>query len=319
MNIKILFVDDETNVLNALKRQFRKTYDVSLASSGAEGLKMLVEKGPFSVIISDMQMPEMNGVQFLQAAQKVSPDSVRLMLTGNADQQTAVDAVNHGSVFSFYTKPCTPEVLNVAIQKAIKQYQLITAERELLEGTLNGSVKLLMDMLSMVAPNVFTETRSIQEMTDTIINSLELTDSWNLKLASMLSNIAHVTLPPETLTRLYAHADLTAKERVMIKRLPEVAQNLVSNIPRLEGVANILLYQHKNFNGDGFPDDEVKGIDIPYESRVLKILLDIQSLKSNGYDTLQSIKYLVNDKANYDPQIFKIIAQSLIEKESEKS
>ena len=117
MKTKILFVDDEENVLNALKRQFRKTYDVSLASSGADALKMLTENGPFSVIISDMQMPEMNGVQFLQAAQKISPDSVRLMLTGNADQQTAMDAVNHGSVFSFYTKPCTPEVLQIPFRK----------------------------------------------------------------------------------------------------------------------------------------------------------------------------------------------------------
>ena len=116
MSEKILFVDDEENVLSALKRQFRKQYDVSTAVSGAEGLQKIVKEGPFAVIISDMQMPEMNGIQFLQVAQQMAPDSVRLMLTGNADQQTAVDAVNKGCVFSFYTKPCTPEVMSQAIE-----------------------------------------------------------------------------------------------------------------------------------------------------------------------------------------------------------
>ena len=176
---KILFVDDEENVLSALKRQFRKQYSVSTALGGASALQMLADQGPFAVIVSDMQMPEMNGIQLLQQARKLAPDSVRLMLTGNADQKTAMDAVNEGSVFNFLTKPCPPETMAGSIAAAVEQYRLITAERELLEGTLNGSVKLLMDMLSMLAPDSFGRTITVRDMASKMSAVIKLENTWD--------------------------------------------------------------------------------------------------------------------------------------------
>src|SRR6184192_4097590 len=108
----------------------------------------MAAQGPYVVVVADMQMPGMNGVQFLTKAEAFSPDTVRIMLTRNADQKTAADAVNQGHVFRFLNKPCSPEQLAVTLTAGLKQYKLITAERELLESTLNGSVKLLTDILS---------------------------------------------------------------------------------------------------------------------------------------------------------------------------
>lgn len=308
---KVLFVDDEANVLSALKRQFRKIYTVCTASSGAEGLKKLINEGPFAAIVSDMQMPEMNGIQFLQTAQKLAPDSVRLMLTGNADQQTAVDAVNKGCVFSFYTKPCSPELMTQALEKAVEQHRLITAERELLEGTLNGSVKLLMDMLSMIAPDVFGKTLAIQEMAKKLAAEVELEDSWHLEMAAMLSSIAYVTLPPETLVKIYSDTGLSPQEKLMISRLPEVGKNLIGNIPRLERVAEIVFYQNKSYNGDGFPADNRSAENIPYESRMLKLLYDLEKYKAQGDSVEQSLKNMVADKGSYDLTLLKAMIQML--------
>ncbi len=316
MSDKILFVDDEENVLSALKRQFRKQYSVSTATGGAAALQVIADDGPFAVIVSDMQMPEMNGVQFLQAAQKLSPESVRLMLTGNADQKTAVDAVNQGAVFSFYTKPCSQELMSNALQKAVEQYRLITAERELLEGTLNGSVKLLMDMLSMVAPEAFGKTVALQEMVGKISTTMQLKDTWHLKLAAMLSNIAYVTLPPETLARACANEPLTTQEQDMVARLPEVGKNLISNIPRLEQVAEIVLYQQKAFSGGGFPDDARAGEDLPQESRILKVLTDLESYKSQGLDYGHALKTMAAENGAYDPVVLKALAKTLASGES---
>ncbi len=307
-SVKILFVDDEENVLNALKRQFRKYCDVSIATSGAEGLKKLVNDGPFAVVISDMQMPEMNGIQFLQTAQKLSPDTVRLMLTGNADQQTAVDAVNQGCVFSFYSKPCALDVLQIAIDKAIKQYNLITAERELLEGTLNGSVKLLLDMLSMIAPEAFSKTISMQVNVKKLIHQMEMKDTWNMELATMLSNISCVTLPPETLSKTNANQALSPQEKIMVTRLPEVGKKLITNIPRLERVSEIILYQNKQFDGGGFPNDDRSGEDIPLESRVLKVTHDLEQYKLQGFSSEQALKRMSADKSYYDPAILIALA-----------
>jgi len=307
MNDKILFVDDEANVTSALKRHFRKQYAVSTAPGGAEALQIIADEGPFAVIVSDMQMPEMNGVQFLAAAQKLAPESVRLMLTGNADQQTAVDAVNQGSVFSFYTKPCPPEVMTQALEKAIQQHRLITAERELLEGTLNGSVKLLMDMLSMVAPDTFGKTVAIQEMIEKLTSSIELSETYNLKLAGMLSNIACVTLPPETLAKTWTNEILSPQEKLMMTRLPEVGKNLIANIPRLERVSEIIFYQHKLFNGSGFPDDDLSGEDIPQESRILKVLHDLEDYKSQGLEAVTALKRMAAEAGYYDPTVLKAV------------
>ena len=93
MSEKILCVDDDPRILQAFQRQLRKQFHIETAPGGAEGLEAIASSGPFAVIVSDMRMPGMDGIQFLSAVKERAPESVRIMLTGNADQQTAVDAV----------------------------------------------------------------------------------------------------------------------------------------------------------------------------------------------------------------------------------
>jgi DNA-binding NtrC family response regulator len=148
MSNKILCIDDDANVLTGIQRNLRKQFDIDTAVGALAALKLIEKECPYAVIVADMQMPGMNGVEFLNIARKKYPDTVRVMLTGNADQKTATDAVNRGHIFSFLNKPCPPEKLAEVLTDGIKQYRLITAERELLENTLNGSVKVLMEILS---------------------------------------------------------------------------------------------------------------------------------------------------------------------------
>ena len=152
---RILFVDDDANILAAYQRSLRKRFAVATALSAEQGVTLIDSEGPFAVIVADMQMPGTNGIQFLQKAQDKAPDSIRVMLTGNADQKTAIDAVNEGRVFSFLTKPCSPEALELALERALHQYRLVIAEKELLEKTLNGSIKVLTDILSMADSKSF--------------------------------------------------------------------------------------------------------------------------------------------------------------------
>jgi response regulator RpfG family c-di-GMP phosphodiesterase len=308
---KVLFVDDEDNVLSALSRQFRKHYEVSTALGGVRGLQLIASESPFAVIVSDMQMPKMDGVHFLQEARKLAPDSVRLMLTGNADQQTAMDAVNEGSVFSFLTKPCPPEVMVSSMKKAVEQYNLITAERELLEGTLNGSVKLLMDMLSMVAPESFGRAVAVREMACKLAKTMQLENTWDLELAAMLSSLACFTLPPETLAKMHAGEALGNDEQQMITRLPETGRNLIINIPRLERVAEIVLYHQKYFDGSGFPEKACTGEDIPHESRILKILCDLETLKAQDVPLAEALERMASQDGAYDPVILRTVSSLL--------
>ena len=126
MNDKILLVDDEPKVLAAIQRQLRKQFRFETALSGEEALKIIDEKGPFAVVVSDYKMPGMNGIDFLCKVKTVDPDTVRMMLTGSADMSTAIAAVNEGSIFQFHPKPCPAETLGQAIKSGIDKYRETT-------------------------------------------------------------------------------------------------------------------------------------------------------------------------------------------------
>src|SRR5690349_21597612 len=138
MTAKILFVDDDGSLLAGVQRALRNEFRIETAIGGEAGLDAIQRDGPYAVVVADMQMPGMSGLEFLKRLQTVSPDSVRLMLTGNTGQKTAADAVNDGRVFRFLTKPCPPTIMVPALEAALAQYRLVTAERDLLERTLNA-------------------------------------------------------------------------------------------------------------------------------------------------------------------------------------
>ncbi len=150
--LAVLCVDDEPHVLSGLALHLGRTYRVVTATSGEEGVAALTERGPFAVVLSDMRMPGMDGAQFLAHARELMPDATRMLLTGQADVDSAVAAINDGRIFRFLTKPCPPEDLRAAFAMAVEQYDLVMAERVLLNQTLLGSVKALTQVLSLTSP-----------------------------------------------------------------------------------------------------------------------------------------------------------------------
>jgi DNA-binding NtrC family response regulator len=119
---KVLFVDDDSNILDAYKRQLRKQFHIDTAQGSEHGLAAVNSSGPYAVIVSDLRMPGMDGIQFLSRVKEIVPDSVRMMLTGYADLQNAIKAINSGNIFRLLTKPCTPKELAEALVEACEQY-----------------------------------------------------------------------------------------------------------------------------------------------------------------------------------------------------
>jgi DNA-binding NtrC family response regulator len=135
---KILFVDDEPQVLEGFQRLFRGKFQIETAVSGADALAKLKRSGPYAVVVCDMRMPEMDGARLLAKIKLDFPESVRIMLTGNADQETAVRAVNEGSIFRFLTKPCDEDLFTGTLNAALIQYRLATHKEGLLEKARGG-------------------------------------------------------------------------------------------------------------------------------------------------------------------------------------
>ena len=160
---KILFVDDEPNVLSAIQRQLHLLFPVETAAGPIEGLAALQDGRDYSVVVADMGMPKMSGVEFLATARETAPDVVRVMLTGYVNQSTAAEAINRGNIFRFLNKPCSTEKLVQTLEAAVAHHNLITAERDLLESTLGGSLKVLSEILALAEPKVFGQAEALRD------------------------------------------------------------------------------------------------------------------------------------------------------------
>lgn len=303
MGKKILFVDDEPNVLQSIRRQLRKEFEVDTAEGGEEALQMLNGNGTYAIIVSDMRMPGMNGVEVLAQAKKDSPDTVRMMLTGNADQQTAVDAVNHGDIFRFLNKPCETEELATAIRNGLRQHELITAEKELLENTLHGSIKALADVLSLSNPEVFGKTTRFKNQVREIGIEMGLTDLWQHESAAMLSQIGCVTVAADLLQRRLGGHPLADEEMAEYAAHAAVGADIVAKIPRMEGVAEAIRYQEKCFDGSGYPKDNVSGEQIPLGARLLKVVIDFDAVEATGAPAADALARIKQRTEVYDPDI----------------
>jgi CheY-like chemotaxis protein len=255
MSNRVLFVDDEPNMLEGIRRTLRKQVEVVTAGSGADGLRLLSEEGPFALIISDMRMPLMNGAQFLAQARDQSPDTVRMILSGQSDLQATIAAVNEGHIYRFLNKPCSAEQLAKAVEDGLEQYRLVTVEKVLLGETLNGSIRMLIEILGMVRPAASSRAARLQQHVSDLTLKLKLVPRWQWSLAALVSQIGCVAFPPEILSKVEAGQGLSEEERNLYESHPEVTGKLLAAIPRLEDVAAIVTAQFDPIDWRGFADD----------------------------------------------------------------
>lgn len=125
---KVLLVDDEPKLIAALRRRLSLDFNIVTANGGPEALDMIDQDPDIAVIVADMQMPVMNGIELLKAVKVRAPGIRRLMLTGNSDQETAIAAVNEGGVMRFFRKPCDNDELKAALRQALDEHAFQSAD-----------------------------------------------------------------------------------------------------------------------------------------------------------------------------------------------
>lgn len=312
---RILCVDDEPRVLAALTRQLHQRFAVTTAESGADALARLAGEEPFAVIVSDMRMPIMDGAAFLAEARRQAPDSVRMLLTGQADLNDAATAVNKGGIFRFLQKPCPAEDLVAALVDGVRQHELVTAERVLLNETLHGSVKALTEILALANPMAFSRASRAKDLVGGMLDELGVGERWAIEVAAMLSQIGAVTLPSEVAEKVYRGEPLAAAEQAMVDRSPKVVEKLLGSIPRLEPVREILRFQHKQFDGGGLPADGPRGAALPLGARLLKIAVDFHVLEVKGLTAEQALGALIGRHGAYDPELLARFGQRVSEEQ----
>jgi response regulator RpfG family c-di-GMP phosphodiesterase len=283
MSEKILFVDDEPAVLDGYRRLMHKNFQIDTAADAGDGLAAIAatRNDPYNVVVSDMRMPGMDGVEFLSRVRVASPDTVRMALTGHADIQTAIDAVNEGSIFRFLTKPCDKVTLAKALTAGIVQYRLVVAEKELLEKTLSGSIQVLTEVLSLVNPAAFSRATRIRKYVQHVTKKLQLEAAWRYEVAAMMSQLGCVTLDNDTIEAVYAGGRLSVEEQARFDAHPAVASELLSKIPRLELVARMIAEQDSVLGvGATKQRDSVDVISLG--AQILKVTLAYDQMLHNG-------------------------------------
>src|SRR5271154_313339 len=311
---KILMVDDEEGVLLGYQRMFRNEFQIETAGSGAAAITALGATGPYAVVVSDMRMPEMDGTKLLRKIKLLAPDTVRIMLTGDDDIHSAVSAVNEGSIFRFLTKPCNKDTLGKALTAGLMQYRLLTAEKDLLENTLQGSIQVLTEVLSLVNPAAFGRAQRVRRYIHQVVTSMALASPWRFEVAAMMSQLGCVTLHPETIEASYAGRPLPADEQARFDAHPGVARDLLSKIPRMEPIAWMIAHQNDSAPSGG-DIAKVATADMRLGANMLRATLAFDELVTKGLSQSEAASRLVRQFTDFDPRIF----QALVELDAEKS
>lgn len=284
-NRRILCVDDEPRVLEGLERTLFDQFDVTTESNPVRALDVLSQGPPFACLLSDMRMPELDGATLLARARVLAPQTSRMLLTGQADLNSAVAAVNQGQILRFLWKPCQPADLIHALELGVEQYRLVTAEQELLERTVTGCVRLLSEVLSLVAPALFSRTQRIKALVTHMTKKLGLEDPWRFEVAALFSMIGCVGLPEPILERALAKRPLDASEQKAFDDHPLMAHRLLSEIPRFEEIAAMIRLQAEGPHPSPKTDIERGGV-------MLRIAIQMERANAQGRNLADALAAL---------------------------
>ncbi|MEA2290414.1 MAG: hypothetical protein QOD55_2411 [Solirubrobacteraceae bacterium] len=294
---RVMCVDDDPQMLESLRDMLRRHFDVVLSTNGFEALRLLTEE-PFDVVLSDMQMPMINGARFLTLAREHAPDTVRLLLTGQSSLDAAIAAVNEGEIFRFLIKPCPSGDLVEALTAAVDRYVVLRRDRELHEASLEGTVRALVEIAESIDPASRRRGDAVRRLAMELAGRVDVPRVWELQRASELTQLGVVGLPPDLRSDLAAGRPLVGREAAQLERLPELAARYVRPIASLSAVAAVL-------TGAAEPLVPTRhGVaGTPRTARVLRIALDFQVLIGQGVPTETALGALRARDGRYDTEL----------------
>jgi len=301
----ILCVDDEPRVTEGLALLLRRDYRVVTATSGQAALEKLKEIGAPAVIMSDMRMPGMDGANLLKTVRRLYPETTRILLTGEQGRDAAISAINEGQIFRFLTKPCASDQVRAALEAGVTYHRLLMAEKTILQETLIGCIKALIDILAITNPVAFGRSNRIKRLAMEVAAPAGHQAFWQLEAAAMLSQIGYISLPVELVEKLYYGNTLTREERVLAEGAPAVAQKLLGRIPRLEPVLAILAMSQKakSESPDGLTN---LGADI------LRLVLEYDTEIARGYSAAETVQSIQARSDGHDKRLVDHLASLVV-------
>jgi response regulator RpfG family c-di-GMP phosphodiesterase len=259
-----------------------------------------------SIILSDMRMPGMDGATFLERACQIRPNAVRMLLTGHADLDATIKAVNEGQIFKYVSKPCPAKKLIEIFKEAHDEFLRVEAETEILKQTLRGSVQVLTEVLGSINPTAFGCAARVQRIIKQTTAD-RFPNIWQFELAALLSQIGCVTLPLDTLNKVTAGEELSEEEHDIFSNHPYVAESFLRQIPRLEEISGMVAGQQDPIR---YTDTELP---LNMQNRVLlgaqllRAAIDFDHLITGGSTKEEAIEELASQPKEYDHRIVALL------------
>jgi response regulator RpfG family c-di-GMP phosphodiesterase len=300
---RVLIVDDEQATLNLFSSVLEDHYLVDAVTSAEQALELVRQQSGYSVVIADVFLPGVSGIEFLAQCARISPDTVRIALTGDPGRETVVDSVNYANVFRFVSKPIHIKTLQELIESALKHFESQRFEREMMETTVRTSVNLLLEVLATLDPASFELSQRLRGSVRLFARNLKLPNVWELELAASLARIGIVALPQAIPRKLAREFPLSARELELLGQVPELGARLLKPVSRMERVAQAIRYQAKNYDGSGLPSDSVARAQIPLGARILRIFMDRAAMEVDGVAGEDAYEAMSARKGVYDPTL----------------
>lgn len=314
-NVPVLMVDDEPKVLEGHRRTLRSHFDLHTALGGTAALEAMEAFGPFTVVVTDFKMPDMDGISLLAKVADLYPDTVRMILTGYADMDTAIRAVNTGAIFRFLTKPSPPEDLVMVISAGIKHAEMVRDAKELeivrrlkdgFEQTLRAFTRLV-EFRDPYTSGHMDRTADIAVM---IAERMGMADDdiAGLRLGAMVHDIGKVAVPSHILNKL---GELTDAEFSIIKAHAEVGGEIFKGLGVEWPIGRMIREHHERLDGSGYPDG-LSGDQILLQSRILGVADIIDAIITHrpyrhGLGKKEAVDYLREGRERmFDPEVVDI-------------
>lgn len=304
---RVLFVDDQAEVLDSLRIHVSEICDPMVAQTAEEGLEIFKDHGPFTIVVSDQALPGMNGADFLAMVIRRDPYCSTMLLTGHGAYSDAIQAVNDGHVFRLLDKPYSPQALRDAIQAGIRQRQLVESEKILLQETLVGAVNALTETLATVKPLFFGRAQRVKRLAGEMARYLNFPHVWQVETAAVFSQLASITLPEEEAENVFQRKRLVPKIEKLVRKFPEVIDHLLGNIPRLEEVREIL--DCLMVNEEPYRADDKTLVFQAYE--ILRAALEYDYIETEGHDSEIALATLKGGKKAFQPEAVEAMSQLL--------
>ncbi len=307
MTERILCVDDELAILAGFQRQFRNQFNIVSAMNGNQALETLADKGPFAAVMSDYNMPGMNGLHFLRKVREQSPDTVRIMLTGKADAEAGLAALNEGILFRFLNKPCSPDLLATTFRAALAQHHLITAERTCSNRIVEASTAVLEEVRKYLQPEAVARVSRIEKTISEVLSLLQIGGPSQFEVAAKLSHLGCIGVPAPVVTTILTTGSGSEGEKLAFQKHAQIGAQIIRKVPGLEPVATMVEHQF-DIRPDFIGDQSLKEINaVIMGAQLIRLANTLDSHLLAGATYSDAISHMTFGDQKNDPVLIEAL------------